>query len=152
MALYTAWIAWNLTVLSIISWIIVLQCYNFIFQESEPKQALFEHITIVYEANFLKCERKLTSDVWNVAKSSRLWSDRQSLFEIAQNIGCTSLIQSPVLYCVKAHVQKRYFFNLKLPGALKSSIFWKIRKFCYPKGSVFWGEVWLDFPQACDEV
>ena len=50
----------------------------FIFQESEPKQALYEHITIVYEINFLKCGRKLTSDVWNVAKSSGLWSDPQA--------------------------------------------------------------------------
>ena len=46
-----------------------------------------------------------------------------SLSEIAQNIECTPLIQSPILYCVKAHMQKFFFFNLKLHGVLNSSIF-----------------------------
>ena len=48
--------------------------------------------------------------------------------------GCTPLIQSPILYCVKAHMQKHYFFkNLKHPSALKSSIFWTIRTFSFPQ-------------------
>ena len=49
-------------------------------------------------------------------------------------------------------MQKHYFFNLKLPGALKSSIFWKIRTFSIPQAVFFVGGVQLDFSQACDEV
>ena len=33
--------------------------------------------------------------------------------------GCTPLIQSPILYCVKAHMQKRYFFLFKTSWCTK---------------------------------
>ena len=51
----------------------MLQCYNFIFQESEPKQALYEHITIAYKVNFLKFGEnspQIYKIPINVAKSS----------------------------------------------------------------------------------
>ena len=37
---------------------IMLQCYNLIFQEFEPKQSLYDHITTAHKLLFLKCGGK----------------------------------------------------------------------------------------------
>ena len=70
-----------------------------------------------------------------------------------QHYGCTPLIQSTILYCVKAHMQirKRYLFWFTTSWCSKIKHFLEDNIF-YPTGSVFVGEVQLDFPQACDEV
>ena len=60
-------------------------------------------------------------------------------------VGCTSLIQCPILYSAKEHVQKRYFGKFNTSWCTKIKHFLEDQNIFHPTGSVFCGEAQLDF-------
>ena len=66
--------------------------------------------------------------------------------------GCTPLIQCPILYSAKERMQKHYFGTFKTSWCTKIKHFLEDQNIFHPAGSVFCGEVQLNFPLACDEV